>query len=79
MKLVGLGAVAVAAVVVAVVLSGWTRSSAEPAQATAPRAAPTPRETAIPVDPAAAGSGGLNIRYLDENGKIQRLDVKDLP
>ena len=79
MKLVGLGAVAVAAVVVAVVLSGWTRSSAEPAPATAPQAAPTPRARVALVDPAAAGSGGLNIRYLDEDGKIQRLDVKDLP
>jgi hypothetical protein len=65
--------------VVAVVLSGWTRSSAEPAPATAPQAAPTPTAKVVPVDPAAAGPGGLNIRYLDENGKIQRLDVQDLP
>jgi hypothetical protein len=46
---------------------------------------PTPDPTAPPspkgprLDPGSVGSEGLDIRYLDSDGKIKTLKVKDFP
>lgn len=69
------GAVAVAALVVGAVVTGWVRSTGAPAGGPpVPSAPPTFR-----VDPAADGGAGLNVRYLDADGTVHRLDVKDFP
>ena len=50
-----------------------------------PKPEPTPGPTAPPsakvpaVDPGSVGSEGLDIRYLDADGKVKTLKVKDFP
>lgn len=98
-----LAPVAVGALVVGVVLSGWARSAGrggdstpetQPAGPTQPaKASPPPRQSAptqsAPITPAAPavpksnsdlpGPVGLDVRYLDSEGEIKHLDVKDFP
>jgi len=82
-----LGPVAVGALVVGVVLTGWARSAGreaetkpapptEPAQST-PAAPPTPIAPRIKAD--LPGPAGLDVRYLDADGEVKRLGVKDFP
>lgn len=79
MKLVG--AIALAAVVAAAAATGWARSTGRPSEP--PVAAPPNPATAAPqaptIDPNVSGVGGLNVRYLNSDGEIKHLDVKDFP
>ena len=84
MKLVGL--VAVAALVVGVLVAGWARpGGSEGAKPAAPQDAPAvspPAGARRPVPRPEAdlsGSSGLNIRYLDKNGRTKKLNVEDFP
>lgn len=73
MKLVG--AVTVAALVLGAAVTGWVRAAGAPAGApTTPKLPPTTWS-----DPGADAPAGMDVRYLDADGKIQRLDVKDFP
>ncbi|HEX8510007.1 MAG TPA: hypothetical protein VF635_11020 [Propionibacteriaceae bacterium] len=83
MKLVG--AVAVAAIVVAAVVTTYARSSGvtverPEAAPAAPTQSPRPPQTGkLDVDPGSVGPAGLNVRYLDEDGEIKDLGVQDFP
>lgn len=83
MKLVG--AVAVAALVVAAVVSTYARSAgAVPQPPDAAPPAPTQSERPgragkLDLDPGSVGPAGLNVRYLDEDGEIKDIGVKDFP
>jgi hypothetical protein len=81
------GLVAVAALVVGVLVAGWVRpGGSEEAKPAAPQEAPSvspppvgPRRAAPRPEVDVSGSSGLNIRYLDKNGRTRKLDVKDFP
>ena len=79
------GAVAVAALVVAAVVTTYARSSgAAPERPNAAPAAPTqspsPGQSGkLDVDLGSVGPAGLNVRYLDDDGEIKDLGVKDFP
>jgi len=68
----------VAPVVLAGVLAGCAD---EPEPTSTPTASPTaPRRATVPaLDRGSAGSEGLDIRYLDSDGKIKTLKAKDFP
>lgn len=93
-----LGPMAVGALVVGVVLTGWARSAGRGAETTpetppaGPRqSAPTPPSSTQPsgtrptapktplIQPDLPGPAGLDVRYLDTDGEIKKLDVKDFP
>ncbi|MBA3528425.1 MAG: hypothetical protein H0T91_03790 [Propionibacteriaceae bacterium] len=82
MKLGGLAA-AVVVVAVGAVLAGWVGGAdgdrAEPVAAPSGPAQPTASDEpeGSKISAAEPGSAGLSIRYLDEDGKIRSLDVKD--
>jgi multidrug efflux pump subunit AcrA (membrane-fusion protein) len=77
-----LGWAAVAALVVAGALAGraWssgTGAEAAPGRPTAPSAPAQPSRATPSGD--AVPPVGLNVRYLDSDGKVKRLDVRDFP
>lgn len=77
-----LGWAAVAALVVAGALAGRAWSSGAGAEAApggpAAPSAPARPSHAAPL-PDAVPPVGLNVRYLDPDGKVKRLDVRDFP
>ena len=81
------GLVAVSALVVGVLVAGWLRpGDAERAKPAAPQEAPSvspspvaPQRAAPRPEADQSGSSGLNIRYLDKDGRTKKLDVKDFP
>lgn len=88
-----LAPVAVGALVVGVVLTGWARATGRGADAspgvppagpsrtaptqTAPTQAPPTQAPSINTDP--PGPVGLDVRYLDSDGEVKHLGVKDFP
>ena len=80
-----LGWAAVAALVVAGALAGRAWSSGGGVEA-APGGPAAPSAPSAPAQPSrATPSGdavppvGLNVRYLDQDGQVKRLDVRDFP
>ena len=69
---------AVATIALAAVLAGCGDG---PQLTPDPTAGPTapPSATVPTLDPGSVGSEGLDIRYLDSDGKIKTLKVKDFP
>jgi len=65
----------VAAVIGAILLSSGL-TGCDQGGPTSPPPVPAP---SVGVSIAPAGSEGLNVRYLDADGKIQSLDVEDFP
>ena len=62
------------ALVAAAALAGCADDPAPESPPPTPSASPSARPTAVPM-----GSEGLNLRYLDEDGEIKTLEVKDFP
>jgi multidrug efflux pump subunit AcrA (membrane-fusion protein) len=92
-----LGPMAIGALVVGVVLTGWARSAGRGAETTpqtrpagpvqsaptSPSSQPSPARPTAPktplIQPDLPGPAGLDVRYLDTDGEIKKLDVKDFP
>jgi hypothetical protein len=77
---------AVTAAVVGALLSGCSSSPDAAEEATPPatkpsatKAAPTVKPGKAKVETSQVKPAGLNVRYLDDDGKARSLDVKDFP
>jgi hypothetical protein len=69
---------AAATIALTAMLAGCA-DDAEPTPDPTPSPTAPPSAEVPPLDPAAMGGEGLDIRYLDSDGKIKTLKVKDFP
>jgi len=69
---------AAATIALAGVLAGCA-DDPEPAPDPSPSPSAPPSAQVPSLDPGSVGSEGLDIRYLDSDGKIKTLKVKDFP
>ncbi len=78
-----MAALVLAAVTGCGMTSGWKVDQPESAPTVSTNASPEPSPSGAPerpsIEPGASVADGMNVRYLDEDGNVKVLKVKDFP